>query len=190
MQNLIGHHTCINTKNSSEIITSGIPPAKAIYKPEETKNPFLGSGYYFWDYNIGQARYWGKTHYNQNYYIFEADIPYNDNMLDLVGNRQHLEWILNLMYDFKEENEDIAQWDLATFIEFLKNTAQELDNPSIFPFTSIRAVDHSATIPDVEYYFDAKSPNFIIMNPRIIICVISEDKNIIQNLRLKEKRNG
>ncbi len=119
MIKLIGHHVCKNTGNAKQIEKRGYPIAFSEHNPDSKKNPFLGSGYYFWDYNKGMAHYWGKQHYHNSYYIFEASIPYNDSIiLDLVGNRQHMEWFVGIMEDFKEANEDSKHWEIGKFIEF------------------------------------------------------------------------
>jgi hypothetical protein len=185
MVKLIGHHACRNTGNGLQIEKSGLPIAVSTYNPTNSKNPFLGSGYYFWDYNIRMAKYWGKSHYDNKFYIFQADIPYNENtLLDLVGNRQHIEWLVDLMDDFKEANEGNAHWNIGTFIEFLKEIAEEEGYSDVFPFKSVRAIDHSASIPNVEYYFDGQSKAYITLNPRIIICIIDANPLTLQNLKL------
>jgi len=190
MQILTGHHTCDNTRNASAIVKAGLPIAKAKFDPQKDENPFLGSGYYLGDYNMGMARQWGYMHCKNRYYVFEADIPYDDRMLDLVGNRKHMEWLTNSMAEYSAENSNAGNWDISTFIEFLKEVAESENDPDIFPFESIRAIDHSAKIKDEDKYRfheGEQHRGLIILNPRIIICVITDDKSIIQNLRLKHE---
>lgn len=189
MLKIIGHHTCKNRGNGEYLQRQGLPAALSEYDEKTTKNPFLGTGYYFWDYNIEMAKYWGKTHYYDNYYIFEADIPYNDTMLDLVGNRQHMKFLIDLMYDFKEENEGSSRWEIGKFIEFLKQLVKEENDPTIFPFQSVRAIDHFPKIFSQNHNFDESEKSFIDMNPRIIVCVIDANKETIQNFKLI-KTNG
>ena len=186
MIKIIGHHACKNTGDWYKIEKSGVPVAVSTYDPEKGKNPFLGSGYYFWDYNLAMAEYWGKRHYNNKYYIFQADIPYDEDiLLDLVGNRQQMEWLVGLMDDFKEENENSTHWEIGKFIEFLKEIAQEnSEYADIFPFKVVRAIDHSAVFPKDEYFFDGKSKGYMTLNPRIIVCVIEPNAVTLQNLKL------
>ncbi len=190
MGNIIGHHTCKNTGDGHLIIKNSAPIAKAIYDRYSSKNPFLGSGYYFWDNNLLMARLWGKKHYNNKYYIFQADINKADDiLLDIVGNREHIQWFVKLMAIFADYNEGDKHWEIGKFIEFLKSFARDNDDyKDIFPFKGIKAVDNSATIPDVEYYFDGQSKSFINLNPRIIICVVEASPITLTNFKLIETR--
>lgn len=184
MQKIIGHHTCKNNGNGKYLEKQGLPAALSEYNKEATKNPFLGTGYYFWDFNIEMAKYWGKTHYDNSYYIFEADIPYNETMLDLVGNRQHMKLLIDLMDELKEENEESIYWEIGKFIEFLKQLAKTESYTNIFPFKSVRAIDHSSKKFSQDYSFDESSRSFIDMNPRIIVCVMEANKETIQSFKL------
>ena len=186
MMKIIGHHACKNTGDWDKIEKNGVPTAFSTYNPENSKNPFLGSGYYFWDYNRGMAHYWGKRHYKKDYYIFQADIPYNESdLLDLVSNRQHMEWIIDLMNDFKEENEGSGHWEIGKFIAFLKKISEDnSEYAEIFPFKSVRAIDNSASFLKDEYTFYGQSKAFIMLNPRIIVCVIKPNPLTLQNLKL------
>ncbi len=190
MLKTIGQHVCNNTGNGALIEKSGHPPAKSLYDVNSKKNPFLGSGYYFWDYNIEMARYWGKNHYNNSYYIFQAEINCEENvMLDLVGNRRHIEWIIKLMQVFSSKNSNSARWSVGKFIEFLKEISQTDEKyKDILPYKSIRAVDHRATIPNVQYSFDESSSSFITMNPRIIVCIIDISPATLTNFKLIETK--
>jgi hypothetical protein len=189
MLKLIGHHACKNTGNHLYLEKIGLPVALSSYDPTNERNPFLGTGYYFWDYNKEMAKWWGKKQYGNNYYIFEAEIPYNqDIVLDLVGNRQHMEWLIEMMNLFIEEDENYKYWSIGQFIEYLKHISQEDEYQGIFPYQIIRAIDHSAEDTNKIYDFYPNSKEYIMLNPRIIICAINANKDTVLSFKLIEKR--
>jgi hypothetical protein len=189
MRKIIGHHTCKNTGDGHLIEQNGVPVAKAEYNERNLKNPFLGTGYYFWDYNIEMARKWGKVHYNNKYYIFEAEINAEDTvLLDLVGNRQHQAEFKKLTADIAAYNKEKKDWPIGKVIEFLKELiAEDEANTIFFPFQSIRAEDYSVTDAKI-YRFDKGSPNYTNLNPRLLICVIDVNPNTLTNFKLMESR--
>lgn len=187
MIEIIGHHTCKNQGNLDILERKKLPLAYSEYKLENNSNPFLGSGYYFWDYNMEQAKEWGKIHYQDRYYIFEAQIPYNDAiMLDLVGNRQHIAWLLGMMKEFEYENLDVGGWEIGKFIEHLKQMSMENEEfRDMFPYQIVRAIDHSFNPYLSKFYFESgKSDRYINLNPRIIVCVINATHQTIKNFKL------
>jgi hypothetical protein len=189
MRKIIGHHTCNNTRNAEWIEQQGKPVALSVYNPNLRKNPFLGTGYYFWDDNIEQARYWGRQRCNNKYYIFEGDINNDESiLLDLVSNRQQMRWLRTAMSNFAVYNNNNPHWEIGKFIEWLKKVSKKEGFEDIFPFKSVRAIDHNATIPKVEYYFDEKSEGFINLNPRIIVCIIEVSLLTLTNFKLIEER--
>lgn len=144
----------------------------------------MGTGFYFWDYDIEGAKWWGRTHYSSCYSIFEAEIPYNERMLDLVGNRKHMEWFLDSINDAIENEPELENAGIAERIEYLKRLAKEHKSPDIFPFDAIRAIDIKADIKEpakLSFLTTPRTRGAIILNPRIIICVIN--KEIIQNFK-------
>jgi len=190
MLELTGHHTCENQGNGKLMEKEGFPKAISVFNAkadiEKDRNAFLGTGYYFWDYNIAQARYWGRKQYG-HYYIFQSAISYDESMLDLVGNRIHIEYFLNLMKDLSDLNPTSSKWKIGQFIEFMKELAEEDDDyKEMFPYKSIRAIDNQATISEYEFDFDGSGRSYINLNPRIMICVISLDKTVIKNFTLIE----
>lgn len=59
------------------------------------KEPWLGEGYYFWDYNIEDARWWGETCYKRyckGYIIWKTKYDQHSHLLfDMVGNLDHFD---------------------------------------------------------------------------------------------------
>ena len=62
--NTIGHHACKSADNKYLLNNA---PFRSEYTEttEEGKEPFLGEGYYMWDYNLETAHWWGR---NMPYY--------------------------------------------------------------------------------------------------------------------------
>lgn len=185
MKEIIGHHTCANDGDGKNIEKQGYPRALAKFDIKSNKNPFLGTGYYFWDYNLLQAIWWGKEHYQNKYYIFEGTIPYDENILDLVGNRQHMEYFGTLYEEFRNANKKLSYenrtYGVSACIEYFKSMGEEQ-----FPFKAIRAIDHNALFnkkaEDFDYLFNDTNKSFVNLNPRIIVCVI--DNAILEKFEL------
>lgn len=85
--NLIGFHTCryIEGENCKEEVMKSIP-----FLCDESREQWLGVGYYFWTDSDYYAHQWGKHGYNNQYCInkFSIEIA-EDRLLDLVGNTRH-----------------------------------------------------------------------------------------------------
>jgi hypothetical protein len=186
MESTIGHHTCRDLGNFDEICASGGPLAYSEHDPETKKSPFLGSGYYFWDDNIEMAHFWGRSRCKNKYYIFEAELNCSEYvLLDLVGNRKHMKWLINAMEMLKSYNNNNPRWEIGKFIELLKRLSSENGiYKGMFPFQSVRAVDHYAKIK-YKYNFseDESRPDFIDLDPRLLICVIDKNENTIKNFK-------
>jgi len=180
----IGHHTCKKEGSKEKVLKEA--PYIAEYNYEKDKLQFLGTGYYFWDNNIKMAQFWGKNHYNNNYYILECDLnlekPY---FIDLVGNRGDILYFYKLINTFKKNDSYDKKWTIGHFIEFLKNKNNEIDG--IFPFKAIRAIDFKPTKKKKFIFnFTRKRNNYTFLNPKIIICLIQKNNVILQSKRLIE----
>lgn len=180
MQKIIGHHTCENTGNGTWIEQQGAPVAKSHYKEGKQKNPFLGSGYYFWDYNMVMARNWGEKHYGNKYYIFQADIhSHEDILFDLVGNRQHQEAFREVVNELLAYDTKKNHWSIGAVIEYLKKYTD-------FPFKAIRAEDRSVWAE--KYYFDDSTHRFTHLDPRNIVCITNVSPEVLTNFKLIETK--
>ena len=164
----IGHHTC--SKDNGEQYVVMHAPFMSPYQPVTKKLPFLGAGYYFWDDNLEMAKFWGDRHYHGKYFILKSDLQIPvDTFLDLVGNRQDMLHIKNLLGKMKEYGFDRPNWTLGASIEAMKKINSKI--PDFFPFEVIRAVDNSA-LDDDKVFFTAGKPNYTNLNPRIVICFL------------------
>src|SRR5688500_11697301 len=93
MKSYIGHHTCKN-EGGYNFVLKEAPflskwPTEELDPEEIDRRPFLGEGYYFWEFDVKQAKWWGSRFYDNQYYIFQASInTTNENFMDLVGDVQ------------------------------------------------------------------------------------------------------
>lgn len=177
---IIGHHTCARRGSPEEIEKNGPFPSK--HEDENPKNhKFLGSGYYFWDNNLGIAHWWGKTHYNEGYYIFQGKIRIKtDIFLDLVGNRIDMIWLEEMMSRLSESSEEPKKWELGKFIELLKRLDSK-DGPykGLFPYRAIRAIDYKFD-RDEGYKFVEEQKSFTRLKPVMMICLLDLGEDMLE----------
>lgn len=129
------------------------------------------------------AKDWGNSHYNGHYCILEAIIKVADSIFfDLVGSRKHLNMLKTLQNKFAEYNFSRDNWELGTFIEFLKDRENEDKYKGIFPYKVIRAVDIKPKSRWILKFVKGKK-NFTNLDPRYIICIIN-----LENVTLAEKK--
>lgn len=172
MKSYTGHHTCSQDNGREHVLDHSPFPSTA------THEPFLGLGYYFWDYNIQQSHDWGERLYGESYFIVEASInTTDDNFLDLVGDRKHLEYLGDLVIEYSTTGLRASNFQLGKFIEFLKDISKK--DPSIFPFQIIRCQDDSVE-PKKKHKikFNSKAA-YLNLNPRYIFCLVSVNNTIL-----------
>jgi hypothetical protein len=169
-----GHHVCNNQGLIEEIEKQG-PFLSVHLEDEEKQHKFLGTGYYFWDNNIGMAHAYGQKIYRRRYYIFESDLVFEDELfLDLVGNRNDMLWFQTLMKRF-ERFKHTEKWTIGNFIEFLKSK-------NLLPFNAIRAIDNSVNSKEI-LQFVATRPNYTNLNPVFIICLLDKNSSVIKSFK-------
>lgn len=159
-------------------------PFHSEYDLENDKKPFMGAGYYFWEYNLDYAKVWGKNHYNNSYFIVESEIIINNEddsfYLDLAGNREHLVGFVELLKEFELiDGIGTKGIDLCFIISYLRDN----DNLPIevFPFKVIRAVDYKNNeTSGIKIAFNDKGKSYTILNPRIIISYKNKE-DIVYN---------
>lgn len=180
----LGHHAC--KMDGGKKFVRKNAPFLSEFRNGQSNNPFLGSGYYFWDDNLEAAEFWGNRHYKGKFYILKANIVVEDSLfLDLVGNRSDMKYIAEAAKMFQDYKELGANWTLAEFIELLKKQNKSSEFQGIFPFEVIRAIDSfAAKNKQNPRQFVNKKNNYTLLDPRIIICVVSKNKSILQNKQL------
>jgi hypothetical protein len=173
-------HTCSNSGGKDYVLKNA--PFHSEYNVRLSKKPFIGEGYYFWEYNLDYAKVWGKNHYKNTYFIVESEIKIDSeddsNYLDLAGNREHLVGFVELLkeFDFIDERgtKDI---DLCTIISYLRNELPK----EVFPYKVIRAVDYkNKETTGIKIDFNDKGSSYTILNPRIIVSYKNKE-DIVYN---------
>jgi hypothetical protein len=169
---IIGHHTCDKQGTINEIEKQG--PFLSTYVAEDNRqHKFLGTGYYFWDNNIGMAHAHGQRNYKRKYYIFRAELELKTEIfLDLVGNRIDMLWFQDVMARF-EHFKEAENWTIGSFIEFLKSKG-------FFSYKAIRAIDNSIDPKEVIKFIDDR-PNFTNLSPVFIVCLLESNGKIIKS---------
>lgn len=178
----LGHHTILKSYESvSERLRLG--PVKSTTfddkgQPKQ-KPPFAGDGYYFWEDNIDAAEWWGHVHYKRKgkaFRIFKIDIDlvYDGTLLDLIGSRQHIKLIAQLIRKTKM-SVDCKNWRFHHFIAYFRRL--ENNKKGMFPFKMIRFNDaklnpkihEPLSLADHE-----NAQNNILLNPFYIVCVFDQ----------------
>lgn len=174
------HHTCSKQGGKEKVLNEF--PFLSEYNPNKGQQPFLGEGYYFWDFNLDYAKVWGRNHYTNDFYICEANIDIEETdgyFLDLAGNRKHLVGFIELLWEFnlihKEGTEGI---DLCWIINYLRTKCP----PEVFPFKVIRAVDYkNDERAGIKVVFNDKQKSYTILNPRIIFSFREKEDIVYKN---------
>jgi hypothetical protein len=178
----IGHHTCLN-KGGRKFVYENAPFLSEFYE-KDADRPYLGQGYYFWDNNLEMAKEWGRSHCHNDYCILVADLIFKDDELfDLVGNREHCMKLISLQKKFNDYDHNRDTWELAKFIEFLKDTESGGEYPGVFPYKAVRAVDLSPK-PKKRFFFIRGKRSFTNLDPRFIICIIDLNQIHLHNKKL------
>lgn len=172
---IIRHHTCSSQGSIQEIENQG--PFLSIHvESETTQHKFLGTGYYFWDNNIGMAHSHGQKNYKRKYYIFEAALNLEEDwFLDLAGNRIDMIRFQEIIQKLKDIDNATENWTLGHVIEFLKNKG-------IFPYRAIRAIDMSIDPKEVIKFVPDRQ-NYINLNPIFIVCLSDKNADIISSFK-------
>lgn len=177
----VGHHTC-KKDGGKEFVLNNAP----FISPKTDRIPFLGVGYYFWDYDLEQAKKWGVNHYNNSFYIIEAELDIPDAVfLDLAGNRQQMEYFVSLLQRFQKRGAHAQKWKFGEFIEFLKEFRKA--DYQAFPFEIIRAQDFLEPKEKDKIKFNHLQ-NFTNLNPRFVICLFTNSELYLQNKRVAFER--
>lgn len=161
------HHTS-SQKTGIDGVLKNIPFLSE-HKPDEGKYPYLGEGYYWWEYNAEYAKVWGHMNYDGNFFVTEAEINLNEEdetFLDLGGNRKHMMGFLSMLKEFGiVDGNDVQGINMNYVIEYLKEISQ-------FPFNVIRAIDAKDDKKAMKIQFKEGSSSHMFLNPRIIICYL------------------
>lgn len=170
-----GYHTIEDRNNPHVIETSG--PFKC------TRNDaWLGHGYYFWDFRLDLAHFWGEQNFRkQGYVICEAEI--NDDhsiMWDIDGRTEHQEEFIQAL-DLMIENGIINTHSDARVSEVI----QYLQKIQALTYKAIRAADE-----DRDTYFlrfkpeKAPKPANLRLRQRVQICLLEKSDVTLSSFRI------
>lgn len=152
----------------------GIPCFSQVTKKSDDKKdphyPFLGEGYYFWDFNLKRAQEWGKKNYGNDYKILETSVTLQgDNFLDLVGSRQDLSDFLKVLYEMKRRKPGIKLGEFFYGMQCL-----ERKKPGTWPFSIIRALNVKSNAKKISFNHVPNSE--MLLNPEIIVCFYNRNE--------------
>lgn len=174
----IGHHTF---KYSPPQYTDETAPCLSetqteIIKGVETiEYPFLGDGYYFWDYNIKRAHKWGEDHCDNSYGILKVHMTLKgDKFLDLAGSRHDLEKFAKIYSLMKKKEPGLRP---GAFFKGMQMMEQE--EHGSWPYTIVRALNVKKHANSVQFNHIQNSK--MLLNPEIIICFYDKNDIDLQN---------
>ena len=178
---ITGYHTCKNTGNAEEITE---PFHSRHIEDDEKEHKFLGSGYYFWDFHLTIAKWYGNTFYRRNYYIFQAEINAKEAVfLDLVGNRKSMVWFQKMYDRLSLDMPEINTWKIGTFVEYLKRRGTEIEG--FFPYKIIRVVDYKFAPKEKDTFkFTKQNTSYTNLNPVIIVCLTEINDDLVSDFKL------
>lgn len=159
MKKVLLHHTCKQDGGEEYVLKNA--PFEAKESQRINKEQFLGSGYYLWEDDIKQAKYWGKKHYNNQYYIvaFECEID-EDFLLDLNSREGHKEFFeLYSLYEkrAKQINREIKDFCLKAFFNILFKGKSGIK----FAYKTIKVKDEIASSKrEQKFLFTSHKPNY------------------------------
>lgn len=185
--NTIGFHTCACGKNKY-LLDNAPFLSECTSETEEGKEPFLGDGYYMWDYNLETAHWWGNVHYKSKYAILSYPLTLSgDTFLDLVGSRKDMEDFRALVAKVRSMP-GCESFGIAKSIMMLEWLNSLRENGEVFDYKVIRAVDATKKRSNQIYSFVSARNSATNLDPRILICF--KDKNDIPLHRAKVVHNA
>ena len=135
--------TLYQTVRYSEPITSPI---------FATEEPWLGEGYYFWEHEIENARYWGKKHYRNRYSIYQSSYQNTEDGLDLVDNYEDRERLEKDYQDIKRRVSKLGRDDVTLeeiIILMRKNISKKIHYIRIDTGTFFKNENRLLPVPNV-----------------------------------------
>lgn len=183
--NTQGYHTCSMQGGRDEVLKNA--PFEAKHDPPR-QHQFLGTGYYYWDYNLEYAKIYGKRKYPYGFFVIETEINLAfGTFLDLVGRRQDMDILLKLKSRLAKIYKPASGWFLGSFIEYLKVLQFEPGFENIFPYKAVRVIDMAVKREDeneVKFVDKSDMYAYVNLNPRMIICVYEKNNAILQSSKI------
>ena len=181
------YHTTENRGNELAIQSEG-----GIYA--DSKNLFLGKGYYYWEGSFDCAREWGFSRYNGKFVIFKGYLALDmDFLLDLSTN-SHNRFLKELYKRFKNQyrgKKRVGELYVGLFIDFVRELQNDClkagqidENECFFPFKYSKLVDHSASKKSEKQGVSASAHHWYWSNPVVIICVYEKNDLILKDFQV------
>lgn len=162
------YQTIRNTDNPDTIEQQGAIKSE--------RGTWLGPGYYFWEDSKPMAKWWGETHYQNNYMICKAAVSVDDNMLlDLMWNKKDRKTFLTIVNDFqlRNKNKEIRFIDIYNF----------LVKRNLFRFKVLIIPTRSCgNYPSTTIRFSPENKSWYEIDPPVQVCVY--DKSLIKDYHI------
>ena len=146
------------------------------------QNAWLGQGYYFWEYFIKNAHWWGEEVLKTDYVICQATYIRDEKCLDLVDNQNHLEFFQEIIKIMKEQGlYKAGETTMARIIEHLRRIKK-------FPFDATRINGNGSRSPQSKYHqsiiFTPNHHASLDLCPPIQICFYSKNVLHLSNYKI------
>lgn len=137
----------------------------------ETKNAWLGRGYYFWDTHVENAHWWGNVHYNRKYVIVEYDCDFyaTNKCFDLQGNMEHLKYFYEVIAFLKKQGLHTSTTTVAKVIEYLKDKTD-----FSLLYDAIRVYGHLSKKDNNTISFEIGKKYYLELMPAVQLCLFKK----------------
>jgi hypothetical protein len=98
-------------------------PHKSLIKENEEKhkNPWLGEGFYYWDSDFDQAKWWGRSFMKNGYIIGETNVCLDKlNYLDLYGQKNDKDKLKRIIKNWQNNFELPTDLDCITTLDIFE----------------------------------------------------------------------
>lgn len=179
MKRVVLHHTCSQKGGKDYVLENA--PFLAKNNAQNRKFQFLGEGYYLWENDIEQAKYWGKVHYDNSFFIVEFEYDIEDKLLLDLNAREGQRTLYKIIDTIqKEVGLNLKNWPLSKLLSFIyrsninfiyksikvKDEFSSRRRQEIFKFTSVK--DNFTYIGGVYFYFFRNKDDMNIISKNIV----------------------
>jgi hypothetical protein len=172
-QQTIGYHTCLDQGGATFL--KQYAPFLA------TKDPFLSSGYYFWEHSIADAHAWGQTarYPRGRYAICKCELTLHY-LLDL-DYLPDIEELRNLEQEMLDCGKIPVVLDIGPLIQWFR----DLGDDEIFPYDSVRTRQEPPEhMRVVRQYVASQRSKLLTLNPQFIICTFSKSASVVRSCQV------
>lgn len=189
MKKVVLHHTCSQDHGEPYVLANAPFLAKDDPSPQNRKYQFLGTGYYLWENDIEQAKYWGKKHYKNSFFVVEFECNVDERYILNLNEREgqlKYEEILNILENKIKKNKktiDIKSMAISRVLQLLYSPTNNIS----FDYKAIKVRDaYSSERRQREVRFTSEKPNSTYFD---FVCFYyfrdKRDMNVISNKIVK-----